>query len=205
MPRANRLFHHHPIWHITHRCHKKEFLLKFRRDRREWRRWLFEARRRYGVSILNYVVTSNHIHLMAWCDDNETLPRTMRLVAGRTAQNYNRRKERRGAFWEDRYHAVPIKDRSHFLECLTYIDLNMVRAGAVDHPREWPCAGFNEIQFPRQRYVIIDYKRLYQFAGEPDLATFARQQLHRVNGKIAEGELTRNPKWTSLVTGDTIP
>jgi hypothetical protein len=24
------------VWHITHRCHKKEFLLKFGRDRRRW-------------------------------------------------------------------------------------------------------------------------------------------------------------------------
>ena len=33
MPRANRYFLPGYIWHITHRCHKKEFLLKFARDR----------------------------------------------------------------------------------------------------------------------------------------------------------------------------
>jgi REP element-mobilizing transposase RayT len=64
MARANR--HHIPgqVWHITHRCHKKEFLLKFARDRRRWYSWLFEAKKRFGLIILNYVVTSNHIHLM---------------------------------------------------------------------------------------------------------------------------------------------
>jgi putative transposase len=30
----------------------------------------------------------------------------MQLIAGRTAQEYNRRKNRQGAFWEDRYHAT---------------------------------------------------------------------------------------------------
>jgi hypothetical protein len=36
--------HHIPeqVWHITHRCYKKEFLLKFARDRRRWHSWLFE-------------------------------------------------------------------------------------------------------------------------------------------------------------------
>jgi len=29
MPRANRYFLPGHVWHITHRCHKKEFLLKF--------------------------------------------------------------------------------------------------------------------------------------------------------------------------------
>lgn len=59
MARANR--HHIPgqVWHITHRCHKQEFLLKFSRDRKRWLQWLFEAKKRYGLQILNYVATSN--------------------------------------------------------------------------------------------------------------------------------------------------
>jgi REP element-mobilizing transposase RayT len=61
MPRANRHYIPGYVWHITHRCHKKEFLLKFARvDRRLWLQWLFEARKRYGLSVLNYAVTSNH-------------------------------------------------------------------------------------------------------------------------------------------------
>ena len=29
MPRASRYFMPGYVWHVTHRCHKKEFLLKF--------------------------------------------------------------------------------------------------------------------------------------------------------------------------------
>ncbi len=32
MPRANRYFLPGHVWHITHRCHKQEFLLKFVKD-----------------------------------------------------------------------------------------------------------------------------------------------------------------------------
>jgi hypothetical protein len=49
MPRANRHCIRGFVWHITHRCHKKEFLLKFARDRRRWLRWLFEAKKRYAL------------------------------------------------------------------------------------------------------------------------------------------------------------
>ena len=31
------------IWHITHRCHKREFLLKYVKDRHRWLQWLFKA------------------------------------------------------------------------------------------------------------------------------------------------------------------
>jgi hypothetical protein len=54
MPRANRHYIPGCVWHITHRCHKKEFLLKFARDRRRWLRWFFEAKKRYGLIVLNY-------------------------------------------------------------------------------------------------------------------------------------------------------
>ena len=39
-------------------------------------------------------------------------------------------------------------------------DLNMVRAGVVTHPSEWKFGGYHETQKPRQRYSLLDYKRL---------------------------------------------
>ena len=35
MPRANRYFLPGHVWHSTHRCRKKEFLLSFSKDRIE--------------------------------------------------------------------------------------------------------------------------------------------------------------------------
>ena len=66
MPRANRHFISGHAWHITHRCHQQDFLLKFAKDRSNWVKWLYEAKKRYGLCVLNYIVTSNHICL--WCD-----------------------------------------------------------------------------------------------------------------------------------------
>jgi len=37
----------------------------------------------------------------------------MQLIAGWTAQEYNRRKNRHGAFWEDRCHATAIQADDH--------------------------------------------------------------------------------------------
>ncbi len=134
MPRANRYFSPDHIWHITQRCHKKEFLLKFKRDRDRWLHWLFEAKKRFGLNVLNYVVTSNHIHLLAQDDTTNAVSQSLQLVAGRTAQEFNQRKKRHGAFWEDRYHATAVDTKEYLIQCLVYIDLNMVRAGAVNHP-----------------------------------------------------------------------
>jgi len=56
MPRANRHFLPGDVWHITHRRHQKNFLLKFARDRRSYLRWLSEAKKLFGVS--PYLTTS---------------------------------------------------------------------------------------------------------------------------------------------------
>jgi len=34
------------------------------RDRRRYLHWVFEAKKRYGLSVLDYMVTFNHIHLL---------------------------------------------------------------------------------------------------------------------------------------------
>ena len=108
MPRANRYYMAGYVWHITHRCHQKQFLLKFAKDRRRWIDWLFEAKKRYGLTVLNYLVTSNHIHLLVFDNGNNRIFSSLQLIAGRVSQEYNQRKGRKGAFWEDRYHATAI-------------------------------------------------------------------------------------------------
>jgi len=34
------------------------------RDRQRYLRWVFEAKKRFGLSVLDYMVTSNHVHLL---------------------------------------------------------------------------------------------------------------------------------------------
>ena len=113
MARAHRHYLAGQIWHLTHRCHKRQFLLKFARDRQAWIGWLFQARKRFELCVLDYMVTSNHIHLLVYDrEGRDVIPDSMQLVAGRSGQEYNHRKQRKGAYWEDRYHATEIWGRT---------------------------------------------------------------------------------------------
>lgn len=201
MPRANRYFLPGYVWHITHRCHKGEFLLRFGRDRRRWLQWLFEARKRFGVSILNYSVTSNHIHLILMdIEGKETIPQTMQLIAGRTGQEFNQRKRRKGAFWEDRYHATAIEAGFHLARCMVYVDLNMVRAGVVDHPLEWPFCGYNEIESPRLRKSLIDHESLLGLFGIGSMEEFKQVYRAWVSEGMEKGKYReRQPWWTESI------
>lgn len=150
--------------------------------------------------MLNYTVTSNHIHLLVRDNgDREVIPNSIQLIAGRTGQEFNQRKNRKGAYWEDRYHATAVGTDRHLVQCLVYLDMNMVRAGVVEHPSEWSFSGYNEIQAPRQRYALIDYeglKELLNFGAMDELADAYRGW---VDEALSKGEHFRDGKWTETV------
>ncbi|NOZ09521.1 MAG: transposase [Gammaproteobacteria bacterium] len=202
MPRAHRYFLPGHAWHITHRCHGQEFLLKFAKDRRRWWYWLFEAKKRYGLCVLNYIITSNHIHLLVLDKTEGALAKSMQLVAGRTAQEYNQRKLRQGAFWEDRYHATAVETDAHLARCLVYIDLNMVRAGVVRHPAHWCDSGYRDIQNPPSRYAIIDLPALVQVLGFTSLKQLQAAHRSWIEAALEASHQQRQGMWTdSLAIG----
>ena len=199
MPRANRHFLAGHIWHITHRCHQKQFLLKFPRDRRRYLHWVFDAKKRFGLCVLNYMVTSNHVHLLVKDAGGDVIAQSMQLIAGRTAQEYNQRKSRHGAFWEDRYHATAIQADEHLHRCLIYIDLNMVRAGVVSHPRDWAHSGYREIQEPPKRYAVIDLEGISGLCGFADLRDFQRAHRQWVEQTLESGCAPRDDRWSEAI------
>jgi len=75
----------------------------------------------------------------------------------------------------------------------------MVRAGVVDHPKEWTFCGYNEIQNPRNRYAIIDYKRLVSLLQMRDLKEVQESCRNRIEEALASGEQVREGKWRESI------
>jgi putative transposase len=203
MPRANRYYIPGNIWHITHRCHDRKFLLKFKKDRICWKKWLFEAKKRFNISVLNYVVTCNHVHLLIYDDTDGKIPEFMQLIQSRTAQEYNFRKHRKGAFWEDRYHATAIGSDEHLLRCMVYISMNMVRAGVVNHPVKWEESGYFEIENPKERYSLLDYVPLLKILNLQSIKQLQKLQQDFIKNALESNLLKREGIWTeTIAVGD---
>lgn len=96
-----------------------------------------------------------------------------------------------------RYHATAVDTDDHLVRCLIYIDLNMVRAGVVGHPREWRHGGWHEIVDPPRRYRIIARDRLKQLLGA-DEKTLTNSYEHWIEDYIQKG--TKQEKiWTEAI------
>ena len=100
---------------------------------------------------------------------------------------------------EDRYHATAIESGDHLVKCLVYIDLNMVRAGVVGHPSEWPFCGYNEIQAPKRKKILIDYERLTRLLGFDSYDEVQKCHRRWVDDHLGDGKNIRDEKWTKSI------
>ena len=75
----------------------------------------------------------------------------------------------------------------------------MVRAGVVDHPKEWPFCGYNEIQNPRKRYALIDYQRLVPFLQMRGLESLQESCRNRIEEALVSREHVRERKWSESI------
>jgi putative transposase len=187
---------------LTHRCHNRAFLLKFARDREAYRALMRSKLREFEVSLLDYCVTCNHVHLLAEAEDKLQISGFMREVAGEFARQYNRRKERLNAVWGDNFHATLVDGGSYLWRCLSYIELNMVRCGVVKHPSQWEWLGYHEIMGRRRRYRLVDLERLCWRLGTTSLVEVRKNLEAALQERIQRDGLKREPCWTeSLAVG----
>ena len=190
------------VFHLTHRCHNRAFLLKFARDRDAYRAKLREQLARFEVALLDYCLTSNHVHLLVDAEERLEVSALMRCVAGEFARAYNGRKKRRNAFWGDNFHATLVEGGPYLWQCLCYVELNMVRCGVVSHPREWEWVGYHEIMGQRQRYRLLDLERLCWRLATQSVEDVRANLEAALQERIAQDQVKRESRWTeSLAVG----
>jgi REP element-mobilizing transposase RayT len=72
---------------------------------------------------------------------------------------YNKRHDRRGYFWGDRFKSLIVEDGETLINCLAYIDLNPVRAGIVEKPEEyrWNSIGYHVQTNNEGSFLSLDF------------------------------------------------
>jgi putative transposase len=80
-----------------------------------------------------------------------------------------------------------------------YIDLNMVRAGAVDHPKEWAWGGYREIQGKRCRNRVIDLKVLKNVFEMGTVENLRKSHTEWIRAALGGAEMGRDGIWTESI------
>jgi len=72
---------------------------------------------------------------------------------------YNRRHNRRGFFWSERFKSVIVDNGDTLINCLAYIDLNPVRAQMVEKPEQyrWSSIGYHVQRDNEDGFLSLDF------------------------------------------------
>ncbi len=92
---------------------------------------------RSGVRLLGYCLMTNHVHLVAVPEREDSLAQCLAGVHSKYAMEINRAEGRCGHLWQNRFYSCPLDER-HLITALLYIDLNPVRAGLTAAAWDWP-------------------------------------------------------------------
>jgi putative transposase len=102
----------------------------------------------------------------------------MQSVGRRYAQYFNKRYDRSGALWEDRYKAAVVDSEAYLLICYRYIELNPVRAAIVTDPRDYPYSSFHRNALGKPDPMVTPHQIYRDLVGEAS-EKVAATGLHR--------------------------
>jgi len=100
----------------------------------EVRRALAGGRERFGFRLVHFSVQGNHLHLIAEAADRRSLARGLQGISVRVARTVNRRLERKGRLFADRYHARALKTPRSAYFAVRYVLLNARRHASASLP-----------------------------------------------------------------------
>jgi len=123
--------------HITQRGVDRRETFSDDGDRRTYLQLLQQNLSETETRLLGWCLMTNHVHLIAVPEREDSLSVLLRRVHGRYAQYYNVRAGRTGHLWQNRFFAC-VLEASHLWTALAYVERNPVRVGIVSTAEEYP-------------------------------------------------------------------
>lgn len=96
-------------------------------------------------SFYAYCLMSNHVHLLIQ-EKEEKVGDTIKRLGVAYARYYNKKYNRNGHLFQDRFRSEPVNDMSYFLVLLRYIHQNPIKAGLTKDLYSYPWSSWREYE-----------------------------------------------------------
>lgn len=132
-----------PFLHIMIQGNNKDYIFKFKEDVEKYLNILKKTKENINVVIIAYCVMGNHVHLLFYSKNIGDLIRFMHDTNLIYARYYNKKYDRVGYVFRDRYKTQPINSERHLINCIDYIHNNPVKAQICNNASNYPYSSYN--------------------------------------------------------------
>lgn len=157
--------------HLIQRGNNRQAIFDSEPDYETLLAMLDENARKFAVDIHGYVLMTNHFHLLATPTTQDGLPLLMQAVGRRYVRYFNQRQSRSGTLWEGRYRSTLIQADRHLLSCMTYMDLNPVRAAIAAGAKDYFWSSHAHYAGLRSDKIVTPHSLYWSLGNTP----FARE------------------------------
>lgn len=168
MPRPARIQSAGYLHHVVSKGNDSQSLFAGQIDYEAYQILINEARQKYPVKLYNYVLMSNHVHLLVEPDEDGALSKFMEYVTKGYAKYFNKVNGRMGHVFQGRFKSFTVQSDKYFFACSRYIDLNPVKAKIVTDPSEYKWSAFKSLAHGQPCEVSVDQHPLYSNLGKSE-------------------------------------
>jgi putative transposase len=140
MARQMRIHQPGALYHIMLRGNNGQDIFFSAKDYCKFALLLQEVKERFKLSIHGFCFMTNHVHLVIQVSEC-SISDAIQNLALRYSQYINRKENRVGHLFQDRFKSILVEERQYLLQLVRYVHLNPVRANMVSNPADYPWSG----------------------------------------------------------------
>ena len=175
MPRKPRKPSSLCIHHVILRGVNQQIIFEDQSDYLQFISILKHYKERCDFKIYAYCLMSNHIHLLLEHTTTD-LEIIMKKIEVKFVRWYNRKYQRTGYLFQDRFKSEPVNDMRYFQTVFRYIHQNPLHAGLESVPGTYPWTSYHDYVTSDFSFIDID-KILTLFPSHSDCI----QYLHTIS------------------------
>ncbi len=121
----------------------REYIFEKNEEKQKYLYLMKKYNKEYKVSIIAYCIMDNHAHLLLHSNDSKNLSLFMKEINTRYALYYNKKKERIGYVFRNRFESKVMGTELQTLRCIKYIHMNPVKAHIVETEDKYQFSSYN--------------------------------------------------------------
>ncbi|MEW6698188.1 MAG: REP-associated tyrosine transposase [Bacillota bacterium] len=141
MPRIPRLKGEHCTYHVIQRGNERKNIFLDDRDKQKFLDTLASIKDKFNCKFYAYCLMNNHVHLVVDTNGSD-ISQIMKSLNVSYVLYFNRKYDRCGHLFQDRFKSEVIDNDQYLLEVTRYIHLNPVKANMVKNAAQYPWSSY---------------------------------------------------------------